>query len=250
MKECIRCKELKPENRFYIYKNKTTNKIYSRNVCNDCMYDNVKRFRSKLKGENLKSIQTPIQEEIIQPDVPESIIEDFSNNPDYRCCIGCKEYKLLSEFYRNNTTGYYMSKCKVCHNAKAHELQKKYYEEKYRTCGGSEVVKRHPDDWTDEFQRDQCHWLLETIGWEKNNVNGKTIWTRLGIKHLEDDKIIWDKIKPKEPKPKQIRRKRPTYNINQIIQLRSEGKLMREIAEIIGCSKPTIVKILKRINNN
>lgn len=206
----------------------------------------IKKNKLRLKEERIKMIEVLTEQNKVSTIVPELIVEDFSSNPDYRKCTSCLNYKLLTEYYKNNTTGYYQSKCKRCNNDYANGKLKDYYQTKYETRGGSERVLHKPGEFMDIYQEKQVSWLLELIGWSKDG----DIWVKEGIKTVQDGNIVWDKIIP-TPKVKKDRKKptpKRTYNINKIIELRNNGLTILEIAGIMGCSKPTIRKLLLKGN--
>jgi hypothetical protein len=203
----------------------------------------IKEQKQRLKEERNKMIDILTQQNIVQPAVAELIVEDFSNNPDYKSCTMCAEYKLLTEFYQNKNSGYYHSRCKPCHLQYSSGKLNDYYEEKYKTKGGSERVMRKAGDFVDIYQEEQVSWLLQLIGWSKDG----DVWVKKGIKQVVDGKIVWDKI-PSKQKVIRLRKNKKLViteqDIEKIIELRSRGLMMREIAAIYKCSKTTIGKIL------
>ena len=179
--------------------------------------------------------------------VPNAIVEDYSTNPDYKKCKMCNEYVPLTEYYQNKQSGYYHSRCKPCHNEYSKGKLVNYYQEKYRTKGGSERVMRKAGEFTDIYQEEQVTWLLELIGWSKDG----DVWVKKGIKQVVDGNIVWDKIPPKQKVIKLRKNKRlviTEQDIEKIIELRGRGLMMREIAAIYKCSKTTIGKILINAN--
>ena len=250
MKICSKCKIDKPDNLYYTYYHSTLKKHYTRNVCQDCMKVQAKQVKARikerkqrLKDERNEMIELLTEQNKVQPVVPNAIVEDFSTNPDYKKCKMCEEYVLLSEYYQNKQTGYYHSRCKVCHLKYSSGKLNDYYQTKYETRGGSERVMRKAGDFADIYQEEQVHWLLNLIGW--TNDNG--IWVKEGIKKVVDGKIVWDKVPTKTRKGMTLKTKR-TYDVEKIVQLRRSGLTLLEIAQINGCSKPTITKILTKAN--
>jgi hypothetical protein len=72
------------------------------------------------------------------------------------------------------------------------------------------------------------------------------------MKKVVDGKIMWDKI-PKKQKPIKLRKAKTFINdndIKNIIELRNQGLLMREIGVIYNCSKTLIGTILMKHNQN
>jgi hypothetical protein len=204
----------------------------------------IKEHKQRLKEERLKMIELLTEQNKVQPVVSELIVEDFSTNPEYRRCTMCSEYKLLSNFYQNKNTGYYHSRCKVCHLEYSSGKLNDYYEEKYKTKGGSERVMRKAGQFVDIYQEEQTAWLLQLIGWTKEN----NVWVKEGIKKVVDGEIVWDKIPKKVIKLRKSRTVITEDDIKDIIELRKNGLLMREIALIYKCSKTLIGKILIKHN--
>lgn len=181
------------------------------------------------------------EEDKVQPEALKSIVEDFSDNDDYRKCTMCGNHKLSEEFYQNKRTGYYHSRCKPCHNNYSGGKLSEYYQKKFETQGGSERILPKPGTYTDIYQEQQVSWLLDLIGWSKDN----DVWVKEGIKTVQDGKIVWDKIPVEENLHYVTKRLAVTdEQIAHIVQLRSNGFKMREIAVIYNCSRTTIGKIL------
>jgi hypothetical protein len=202
-----------------------------------------REVKARIKERKLNMTQVPTQEIIVQPVVSELIVEDFSNNPDYRKCTMCEEYHLLNRFYQNKNTGYYHSRCIPCHNQYSNNRLIDYYQEKYRTKGGSERVLPKAGHFTDIYQEEQTSWLLDLLGWSKDGE----VWVKKGIKTIQDGKIVWDKIPTKEKK-KRILKPRRIYDVEGIVDLRKSGATIETIARINHCSSPTIRKILIEVD--
>ena len=252
MKICSKCKTDKPDDQYYTYFHSSHKKYYTRGVCQDCMKLQAKQVKLRikerkqlLKDERKKMIELLTEENKVATIVPELIVEDFSINPDYKRCKMCEEYVAITEYYQNKQTGYYHSRCKPCHLKYSSGKLVNYYQEKYRTRGGSEKVMRKAGEFTDIYQEEQVTWLLNLIGWS----NDGGVWVKEGIKKVVDGKIVWDKIPTvvKTRKGMTLKCKR-TYDVERIIDLRRKGLTLLEIAQINGCSKPTIRKILNQAN--
>jgi hypothetical protein len=251
MRKCSKCKIDKETSEFYTYWHSKYNRHFTRKTCTSCFIkqqvDKRKERKLKLQEERKEMIEVLTQQIIVQPEVPELIVEDFSNNPNYRKCTICEKYLTLSTFYFNKKTGYYHSRCKPCLIKYTNGKQVEYYEEKYKTRGGSEFVMNKAGNFTDKFQEAQTVWLLETIGWTRNEDG---IFTKQGIKEIVNGEIVWPKV-PKKEKVIQLRKSRlqlKASDIKNIVELRKKGLLMREIAVIYKCSKTLIGQILMREN--
>ena len=238
---CTKCKIDKPDADFYQYKGK------NRSRCKICIRSSaVGRDRSKYNRtprifKDKSRIVLSIQKEVTPPQIVSNCeIDIHKDNPDYRKCKMCEQYKPVSEFYQNKQNGYYHARCKVCHNQYTCKRQHEYYQKRYETCGGSEKVLPKPNAYMDKYQEEQTHWVMKLMGWTYND-NG--VWSKEGIKDKDNN---WVKI-PKEEKVIQVRKTRRTItsdDIKKIIEYRKSGLLLREIAVLYGCSKTKIGEIL------
>lgn len=250
MRVCSKCKVEKNDSEYYTYYHSTNKKFYTRHICQDCMKKQskqiklrIKEQKQRLKEERIKMIELLTEQNKVEPAVPELIVEDYSTNPQYRKCTVCQKYKLLEEFYQNKNTLYYHSRCKECHRDYSNGKLIDYYQEKYRTTGGSERVLPKAGHFMDIYQEEQVSWLLQLIGWRKDG----DVWVKKGIKKVVDGNIVWDKIAPKERKKRIVKHKR-FFDIKGIVKLRKDGLTLKEIAQINSCSQPTIRKILSEVN--
>jgi len=255
MKTCSKCKIEKNNDEYYTYYHSKYDRHFTRRVCTSCYNKQVleyqkkkKEYKLNLKDERKEMIELLTEQNKVQPVVQELIVEDFSNNPDYKKCIMCEKYKPLTDYYKNSNTLYYHPRCKRCHIDYANKRQNEYYQKKYETCGGSERILPRCGQYVDIFQERQVTWLLELLNWRKDG----NVWVKDGIKKVVDGKIVWDKIPSQE---RIIKRRKPkkdkiVYDIDKIVELRNQGLLMREIALILKCSKTTIGKILIKYNQN
>ena len=253
MKICSKCKIEKGVDQYYTYYHSTLKKEYTRGVCQECMKQQAKQVKlrikerkARLKEERIKMIEVLAEQNKVPTIVPNEVVEDYSSNPNYKSCTACKKYKLLIDFYQNKNTLYYHSRCKDCHRDYSNGKLVDYYQTKYRTQGGSERILPKAGTFVDIYQEEQVSWLLRLIGWDKHG----DVWVKSGIKQVVNGKIVWDKIPTKE-KVKRVRPKKPkrTYDVDRIVQLRNNGLLLREIATVMGCSRPTIKKILTQVDN-
>jgi len=245
MQICSKCGEDKRDDQYYTYYHSTLKKRYTRKVCNECMLKQGREVKARLRLRKLNMTQVPTEPIKVPTIVPNELIEDYSTNTDYKSCTACQNYKLLTEFYQNKVTGYYHSRCKDCHRDYSNGKLVDYYQEKYRTKGGSERILPKAGTFVDIYQEEQVSWLLRLIGWDKHD----NVWVKPGIKKVVDGKIVWDKI-PKKEKVKKERPKHPRlYDVDRIVQLRNSGLLLREIAAIMKISRPTVKKILTQVDN-
>ena len=250
MKICSKCKIEKSADQYYTYYHSTLKKHYTRNVCQECMSKQAKQVKlrikerkARLKEERNKMIEVLTEQNKVPTIVPNEVIEDYSTNSNYKKCKMCEQHKLLGEYYQNKNTGYYHTRCKICHLSYSNSRQGEYYQTKFETCGGSERILPKAGTFVDIWQEKQVSWLLRLIGWDKHG----DVWVKPGIKKVVDGKIVWDKI---PTKVKKVRTKKPkrTYDVDRIVELRDSGLLLREIATIMGCSRPTIKKIIDKVD--
>ena len=250
MKICSKCKIEKGADQYYTYYHSTLKKHYTRGVCQECMKVQskqvklkIKERKARLKQERIEMIEVLAEQNKVSTIVPNEVIEDYSTNPNYKSCTACKEYKPLSAFYQNKNTLYYHSRCIPCHRDYSNGKLVDYYQTKYRTQGGSERILPKAGTFVDIYQEEQVSWLLRLIGWDKHG----DVWVKPGIKQVVNGKIVWDKIPTKQ---KKVRPKKPkrVYDEDRIVQLRNSGLLLREIATVMGCSRPTIKKILDKVD--
>lgn len=191
-------------------------------------------------------IQEPTSTEKPQPEVPESFIEDFSNNDEYKLCTKCDEFKLLSDFYIHKQTNKHFSICKECQIGSSRVAAKEYWENKRKNNGGSEKVRPRPNMYTDQYQKEQTFWVMELMGWTYND-NG--VWSKEGIK---DKNKVWDKIPevPKVVKVKKGPRPSAVLDMDKVRELREQGLTFNKIGEIFKVSGTTIIKYFYKDEEN
>ena len=181
----------------------------------------------------------------IQPDkvaviAPELQPDPFNDNPLYKFCKNCNQYKLLTDYYVNKSIKGYATWCKVCHNGHTRRKQLEYYQNKYENNGGSERILSKPGTYVDKYQKEQTFWVMDLMGWTYNE-NG--VFSKEGIKDKDKN---WTNVKmlPKKKKEIGIRKSRE-YDVDKMKELRESGLYFYEIAKIMKCSKPTVLKLLK-----
>jgi hypothetical protein len=186
-----------------------------------------------------------MKEVSIQPDkvaviAPELEIDLFKGNPLYKFCKNCDQYKLLTDYYVNKNIKGYATWCKVCHNTHTRQKQTEYYQNKYKNNGGSERVLAKPNNYTDEYQKEQTFCIMEIMGW---NYNENGVWSKEGIKDKDNN---WTNVKKVEKVRVERRgRKQIEYDVVKMKELRESGLYLNEICKIMKCSKPTLIKLLK-----
>lgn len=211
MKACSKCKIEKDDKEYYTYFHSTKNKIYTRRICNTCFKLQKVQYRKKVK-------------ELIA----------VENNPDYRKCNKCGVYKLkLEGFYKAGVV--WFKTCKEC------ELEKDRAErmERYLDNGGSGRFYTKPNEYIDDYQKENVFMLMKAMGWTFNEDT--KVWSKPGIK---DKNNKWNILKPfvKEKKPKRVVRKTPLHSLTYeaILEYRNEELTYDEIGKLYNVSGPAV----------
>jgi hypothetical protein len=237
---CSKCKIEKDNKEYYTYFHSTQQKHRTRKVCQECCAKQKKNYKQRIRQEKLRMKEILTQPEKVAVIAPELQPDLFKGNPLYKFCKNCNQYKLLTDYYVNKGINGYATWCKVCHNSHTRQKQTEYYQNKYKNNGGSERVLSKPNNYTDEYQKEQTFWVMELMGWTYNE-NG--VFSKDGIKDKDNN---WMNVKnvPKKKKEIGVRVSRE-YDVDKIKELRENGLFLNEIAKIMKCSKPTVMKLLK-----
>lgn len=247
MKICSKCKLEKPDDQYYTYWHSRQEKYRTRRICQNCIKEQQKQIKSRLTKDKPKLIEEPIHEEIIQPDPPELIGEEYKDNTEYKYCKGCNTYKIIEgNFYTWGKLNRPQTLCKVCHNKKSRQRTKEYFEHKRINNGGSERVKNRPNVYMDEYQKEQTFWIMNLMGWTFDEETG--VWWKEGIK---DKFKQWDKIKNRV-KVKPEKQKRKIIDMDKIVELKNRGFSNTQISDMLDYTQVTIRKYLKlyKLENN
>ena len=237
---CNKCKIEKEDDQYYTYWHSTFKKQYTRKICQECIKKQKKKYKAKIRQEKLRMKEILTQPEKVAVIAPELQPDPFNDNPLYKFCKNCNQYKLLTDYYVNKSINGYATWCKVCHNGHTRKKQLEYYQNKYENNGGSERVLSKANNFTDEYQKEQTFWIMELMGWTYNE-NG--VWSKEGIKDKDKN---WTNVKKVPKKKKEIGiRKSREYDVDKMKELRESGLYFYEIAKIMKCSKPTVLKLLK-----
>ena len=224
---CNKCFVDKPLDQYFVETKKKTGKQYRKKYCLDCFRKQARDWKANNRVPKKKWVQPVI--------LTTPIVEEPHN---HKVCPECNEVKHHQEFYYIKRTGNYFKKCKICINRITREGQRLRYDTRKTENGGSERVPVKPNIYADEYQKAQTFWVLELMGW-KYNENG--VWSKEGIKNKDKQ---WDRIvkEPKKEKPPRIIWK---DRVDEVMNLKRKGLSSIEIAAKLGCSKTTILKLIK-----
>jgi hypothetical protein len=242
MKQCTKCKVEKELDQFQKYWHSTQQKERIRGECTECLYKQ-RNERKRLKQKETELIQVSIRTEIIQPVVPELEIEvsiDYSDNPDYKQCIKCKEYKTKDKFYKDGRDSRF-NRCKICIKKKDDADREKELIEN----GGSLLISPKPNTYKDKYQKELVFQFLPLCGWIFNEE--KQIWWKPGLKD-ENGKFFNLKPKKRKTPPRLNIKRKPKYNNEEIIEmkrLKDNGESLKSIADKFNCTLPTIYKYIR-----
>ena len=204
---CNVCDKEKELNQFQTYWHSTQQKMRTRKQCTECLY------QLKLKRKN-----------------PEKYYE---NNPDYKKCNTCKEWKLIeTEFYHRRGV-VYNNRCRHCELTQERNKRKEYLME---NCG-SDRVSPKPNTYTDEYQKNCTFHMMELMGYTFDEPTG--IWIKPGYKEIKNGKAFFPTIK--ETSINHRNKVTPT-KLDRIIKLKSMGLDNSEVAEELGLSEITVYK--------
>jgi ribosomal protein L13 len=220
MIRCSKCNIEKEKDKFQTYWHSTQQKHHTRKECTECFYKQ-RNERKRLKRLEDKLNKVSIPTEIIQPEVPELEI-DYSNNPEYKQCIGCKEYKLKNNFYKDGRESRF-NRCKACIKIK----DNKEREQELIENGGSLQISPTPNTYKDKYQKELVFQFLPLCGWKFNEDKG--IWWKPGIKN-EDGTFV--NIKPYKKKISNITKEQ----VQQMLQYKRRGMKIGLIAGYMGLS--------------
>jgi hypothetical protein len=248
MKQCTKCRIEKELNQFQTYWHSTQQKNRTRGECTECYYKQ-KNERQRLRRKEANLIQVSIKPEIVQPVQPELQPAILENNPNYRKCKTCEEYKELDKFYKQTKSRKNFLDCKSCMNKAEYKKYKLVRKKNLEENGGSLRRYEKPNRWVDEYQREATHNILKAIGWSFNEDNG--IWWKEGIKTSDGVFINIKQVERVNRRfifgeyPERIRSEKQKEMFNEMVQLRLKGYSFQSIADKLGISDTTVHKWLK-----
>lgn len=212
MKICTKCNTEKELDKYHKYFHSSQQKWRVRGECTDCYY----KTRLKRTNPNLY----------------------YENNPDYKKCRDCKEWKVLDDFYfHSRVTGVRFTFCKVCQK----ESDRIKLENELENRGGSVKIKNKPNDYYDKHQKQQTFMVLQVLGYIYYEDKG--IWLKPGVKELVDSKIVFPNL-VKENKVGKYRAKVTSSLLILMKQYREQGHSYNKIADMLDISDTTVFKYL------
>jgi hypothetical protein len=210
---CTVCDKDKDQNQFQTYWHSTQQKMRTRKQCTECLY------QIRLKKKN--------------PD------KFYENNPDYKKCNTCNEWKLIeTEFYHRHGKPY-VNRCRYCELEIDRNKRKEYLME---NCGGDKIPPK-PNNYTDEYQKACTFHLMEALGYTFDEPSG--IWIKEGWKEVRDGRAYFTVLKIAS-KP---RNKVTPTKMERIVKLKSQGYTNPQIAEQLGIAEMTVYKNYKKWKN-
>jgi hypothetical protein len=175
----------------------------------------------------------------------------YEDNPNYRKCKICGEWKVLDEYYfHNKEKGTRANQCKPCVRLKENEDSHKKRELELSESCGSERVKVKPNQYNDQYQKACTFSIMETLGYIFNEENG--VWLKPGWKELnENGKVIFPKIlsrrKVKGYQIVEYEGRKPVNFVtpeiyDKIFELRANGYTYENIGKILNIGHTTVFK--------
>ena len=198
MIRCSKCDLLKEDDQYSTYFHSKQQKWRTRKVCKSCYSNQNKEYKKRLK---------------------ETI-------PTKTCSVCLKTKPLETEFYKLRSN--YLKICKQCRKERREVEMGRYYREN----GGYSRYFPEPNQYTDEFQREQIFMVMDAIGWSFNEDNG--IWYKPGLKESDgswNPNLVF-KVEIKRRKSEKLKQKQQEIreSIPVIRRMLNEGKTIHEVA--------------------
>lgn len=202
----------------------------TRKVCRTCFNEQKKEYRKSIIS---KKISQPVEDL-----TPIITIVDYSNNPDYKSCKECNEYKPLEMFhFFNKEKGLTFNTCKDCER----ENDRIYNERIKEENGGSKMVGLKPNTYFDEYQKKNTFEVMTLMGYLFNEEFG--IWTKEGVKTIKDGKPYFHFLKyHKKGKKGGIITQTQK---EKVIEYNGKGFSKKRISRIMNISENSIYKIIR-----
>lgn len=211
--KCNVCHHDKELNQFQTYWHSTQKKMRTRKQCTECFY------QTRLKRKN--------------PD------KFYENNPNYKKCNSCSDWKLLSEYYHKDGKPY-LNRCRECERNIERNKRKEYL---INNCGSDKIPPK-PNTYRDEYQKACTYEFMQTLGYTFDEPTG--IWIKPGVKELINGKPFF----PKVGKSRKIGNKITTKMVEEMIELYKSGWGYQRISNKLGCSDTSVFKYIKKLYKN
>ena len=221
---CKKCNIEKPLDEYETYFHRPQGKMRMRKYCKDCFREQKRLWRESIK-----------ENKITQPVSPEPPTIDFSTNPDYYKCKMCEEWKVMKkDFYLHKGGNPLNGRCKVCQKI----LDRKEADEHKKENGGNLKVKQKPNQYMDEYQKENTFLLMGIMGYLFDEGTG--IWYKPGVKEIVNGKPVFLKVKKRKKsyKPRFMNQEL----LMKILELRKRKLTYAQIAIKFNLSDTTIRK--------
>ena len=222
---CSKCNIDQTTDKFETYYHSTRKNFYTRKICTSCMRKGYNEYKLRIKKEKL--------------------LLDIQNNPNYKQCGTCMEYKHITDFYLSHAKNP-VKMCKDCY--------KKYHrgkiDEKISMNGGSSSYYADPNKYFDDEQKEQVFSLMKAFGWIFDKSTG--IWNKPGVK---ENGVFINMVL--QNKPKRVStpgggrkiKKGVWNNVENIIKLLEQGHSYRDVADTYCCSHTLIRSVVSNYRN-
>ena len=176
----------------------------------------------------------------------------YENNPNYKKCSKCVQWKTLEEFYGRGSNKTF-SRCKACELEKERIYRQSTRELELSESCGSERVSKKPNTYRDKYQRECTFSIMEALGYTFNEEKG--VWLKPGWKELtENGKIIFPQLvlrnKIRDYEVKEYEGRKPINFVTpeiyeKIFEMRANGDTLEKIANVLNIGATTVFKYLK-----
>lgn len=210
--KCNVCEQDKELKQFQTYWHSTQQKMRTRKQCTDCYY------KERLKRKN--------------PD------KYYQDNPDYKKCNRCGEWKTHEEYYfHNKKKNLRFNRCMDCQRKMDKDARIVELEE---NCG-SEKVLMTPNRYTDQYQKNCTFSMMKALGYTFDEATG--VWTKPGVKEMVNGKIYFPNVKEYKHKPGTHI---TTDMVHKMVELRKLNWGFNKIADKLGISDTTVYNHLRK----
>lgn len=222
---CKKCHIDKPLDQYDTYLHRKQGKMRTRKYCMDCFRAQKKKYRESIR-----------MKQITQPVTPEPPTIDYSNNPEYKKCMVCEQWKVIkTEYYLHKNGRPTSQRCKEC----IRTMDREKTAESRKERGGSLMIPQRCGVFFDSFQRENTFELMKLLGYLYDEETG--IWWKPNVKHIVNGKPVFLKVKKRlHGTPKKITKE----IINQIIELKRNNYTYASIARKLKISETSVQRYL------